>query len=912
MSRPELANIGWDIPLVGTTMDAKASRIKVTEPFSWRLIGADGSTEGGLRPFPGFREVHRFDVSKWSVATVGQHDETSEIIDFKSVNFTISDRWYGYGWVYRVRRKNGSFVCDIFIDYFHSQLNRWILGVPLKLAVPVSPRESAVLGRPMSVVTQGRNIYVMVKDVEPVLAYVVRTDPYALKVVPNTGPGLRPTLTSPSLAGTLGSIASTGDANRPGAGQLVLLDFLPSEADPLMPYDGTGSIDASGTQLGQDESFLQKLTPGGYAFGYLLYNSETGKRSALSQIADVKKVDFDEALGDNVDPVALYAAMEITYDSNQYDRAYFYRSVRIEDAGGVYVAGILHLDGVISLDSIQTNNLLSGGLKQAVYWYELTDKPLTFQSTFQDRTLYDADMPKGGAAIWYEGALIVGAISQASRSTSEVNRAEDEVRGVGEIRWSALTEQSPELFPPENRYYPSLQYDEVICFEKAGPNVIGFSRSRQFMIRKEDQYVRVTEMHEGFGVTNERAAASVGSQIYFLTTKGVKSVDPAAQLDDVRAINYIVQTEWADDLRAVELTYDPHASCLYVFNPNKGAACLFWFNSAIVTELRDLPFYTSGRGAWPQNFEYNLGDLINPVSLGGNNVTYRNPLEEKAFFVQNAPKNFASDYIEGFKFRMFVHDSARVRQHRASILVNRKCLTLLPAEESDVVFNVDTAFTSGDTIQLGTKYGETGPTEVWGMRLYVLHSVNPALIHKSAVVRSTPVGGQYTLTDATKAELYGLQQDDIVGFSPVYFEWQGPLLGTRADDGTPIANQLDYFSVKHAETMGASFAGVTNPPLEDRPAWVARFAATIHRGTEASPLAKSFPTKSDGSAVASITDREGTYHAAYGVSGQGAKHGVAGTTLNPGLIIVAPSQDFELLGVRVQGRLLSSDRSRKQ
>ena len=261
---------------------------------------------------------------------------------------------------------------------------------------------------------------------------------------------------------------------------------------------------------------------------------------------------------------------------------------------------------------------------------------------------------------------------------------------------------------------------------------------------------------------------------------------------------------------------------------------------------------------------------------------------------------------------MFVHDSARVRQHRASILVNRKCLTLLPAEESDVVFNVDTAFTSGDTIQLGTKYGETGPTEVWGMRLYVLHSVNPALIHKSAVVRSTPVGGQYTLTDATKAELYGLQQDDIVGFSPVYFEWQGPLLGTRADDGTPIANQLDYFSVKHAETMGASFAGVTNPPLEDRPSWVARFAATIYRGTEATPLAKSFPTKSDGSAVASITDREGTYHAAYGVSGQGAKHGVAGTTLNPGLIIVAPSQDFELLGVRVQGRLLSSDRSRKQ
>lgn len=900
MNRSEIANVPWDVPLVNTTMDAKSSRIKVAEPFSWRLIGADGSTEGGLRPFPGFMEVHRFNWERWSLETLGQHDETSEIIDIKSVNFTVADRWYGYGFVYRVRRRNGSPLADVFIDYYHTQLGRWIMGQRLMGAVPLSPREDPLIGRQMTATTQGRNLYVMIKDKEPVLAYIQREAPYGLRVIPNTGPGLRPDLTPPSRAGPLGAISTTGDANRPGAGQLVLLEFPPKDVDPLIP-DGHA----------QEDLPLASLTPGDYAFGYVLYNSQTGKRSALSQIADVRKVDFDVDPADDVDPVPLYAAMEVVYDETQYDRAYFYRSVRVQDAGGVYIAGILHLDGIVDLSTITTVNTLSSTLAQAVYWYELSDKQLVFQSTFQDRTLYDADMPKGGAAIWYEGALVVGAISQAVRSASDDVRREDEIRGVGEIRWSALTEVSPELFPPENRYYPSLQYDEVIAFEKAGPNVIGFSRARQFMIRKEDQYMRVTEMHEGFGVVNPRATATVGSLVYFITSKGLKSVASDAQVDEARAINHIIQTEWRNDLGAVELTFDPLTSCLYVFNPIRGSACLFWFNSAIVTELRELPFYTSTRGAWPQNFVYEKMDLLNPVSLGSLNVTYRNPLEERAFFVQNAPKNNPSDRVLGFQFRLFVHDSKRARSHRGAVLINRPCLTLLPVED-DAVFNVQSEFKGGDTISLGDAYGTTWPTEVWGYRLYVLHAANPELIHKSAVVRCPgETSGDFILTEATAEALHGLEAGDIVGFSPVYFEWQGALLGTQADDGTPIANQFDYFSVKHAETMGASFAGVTTPPLEDRPAFVSRFKATIYRGTEPLPAAEAFPTLPDGSPVASVVDRESIHHAAFGTPGEEVKHGIAGTTLTPGLIIICPSLDFELLGVRVQGRILATDRSAK-
>lgn len=902
MNRSEIGNVAWDIPLVATTMDAKASRVKVAEPFSWRLIGVDGATEGGLKPFPGFREVHRFDHEGWATATGGLHDESSEIIDIKGVNFTISDRWYGFGFVYRVRRRNQSLFADVFIDYYHTQLGKWVLSQRLMPAVPVGPREDALLGRPMAVVSQGRNLYVMIKDKEPVLAYIEREPPYGLIINTNTGPGLRPNLLSPVNGADLGSIATTGDANRPGAGQLILLQFGPKDVDPLIP-DGHS----------QEDTQLVELTPGGYAFAYLLYNSQTGKRSALSQIADVRKSDFDEDPDDDIDPVPLFAAMEITYDSSQYDRAYFYRSVRVEDAGGAYVAGILHLDGIVDLASLQTVNVLTGTLKQSIYWYELTDKQLVFQSTFQDRILYDADMPKGGAAIWYEGALIVGAISQAVTSSSaDGPRVEDEVRGVGEVRWSALTEVSPELFPPDNRYYPSLQYDEIIAFEKAGPNVVGFSRSRQFMIRKEDQYIRVTEIHEGFGIVNAKAVATVGSQVYLLTSKGIKSVASDAQLDEARAINYIIQTEWKADHPAIELTYDPHTSCLYVFNPVKGAACLLWFNSAIVTELRDLPFYTSTRGSWPQNFVYEQADLANPASRGSLNVTYRNALEERAFFVQNAPKNSAGDIVPGFKFRVFTHDVDRDRVHRGSRLFNRPCQTLLPVD-LDAVFDVDIAFTTGTMIQLGTAtYGETPPNEVWGMRLYVLHSQNPALIHKSAVVRCNgELSGQYLLTEATAANLHGLQPGDIVGFSPVYFEWQGALLGTQADDGTPIASQFDYFSVKHAESLGASFAGVSTPPLEDRPAFVNRFRATMYRGTEETPLATAFPTGTDGEPVESIVDRESVHHAAFGEASEDIKHGVAGTAMTPGLIIVNPSQEFELLGVRVQGRILATDRSTK-
>ncbi|MFN7301300.1 MAG: hypothetical protein ACK5U7_07515 [Bacteroidota bacterium] len=909
MNRTQIDNVSWDMPLVNTTMDAKASRIKVTEPFSWRMLGVDGSTEGGLRPFPGFIETHRFDHEAWGTAVLGQHDETSEIIDVRGVNFTISDRWYGFGFVYRVRRKNGSLFSDIFMDYYHTQLGRWVKSVLLMQTVPVGPKQSAILGKPMTVQVQGRNIYVMVKDREPVLAYVRREAPYDLIVVGNTGPGARPALLGPDLAGALGSIASTGDPNRPGAGQLVLLDFLPSEADPLMPYDGTGSVDASGTGYGQDESKLQKLPPGDYAFAYLLYNSETGKRSALSEIADVRKSNFDENPDDDVEPIPLYAAMEITYDSTQYDRAYFYRSVRVQDAGGVYVAGILHLDAIVDLTSVQTANVLSGSLKQAVYWYELSDKQLVFQSTFQDRTLYDADMPKGGAAIWYEGSLIVGAISQSSQSSTGTNTQEDEVRGVGEIRWSSLTEISPELFPPDNRYYPSLQYNEVIAFEKAGPNVIGFSRDRQYMLRREDQYIRVTEMHEGFGVVNSKACETVGSLIYFVTSKGMKNVDSQAQLDEVKSINYIIRETWAADMRAVELVFDPHTSCLYAYNPTRGEACLFWFNTGIVTELRDLPFETGCRAAWPQDFVYDLSDLT--TNDGTNNATYRNPLEERAFFVQNAPKDGVSDIVTGFAFRLFTHDVRRERRHRGSKLFNVPCTTLLPCD-LDSCFNVSADYSGIGEIALGTTYGETYPSEVWGMRLYVLSSTNPALVHKSAVVkRAAETSGRYVLTDATRANLSGLKAGDIVGFSPVYFEWQGSQLGTKAEDGTPIAESLDYFSVKHVQSLGASFAGVTTPGLADRPAFLNRFRATVYRGTEEQPLVSAFPTDRNGNPTASVVDREGTYHAAFGLTAEAGKHGVSGTALVPGVIIVAPSLDFELLGVRVQGSVLASDRSRK-
>lgn len=893
----------WDYPLVGTSMDASTIRPAVSKPASALLSGVDGTIEGPPRPFPGFREVHRFDHTGWETAVPSQHDTSSEILDVEPFNLTIHNQHYGYGFVYRVRRKSGAFLADLFLDYYNSYLNRWVRGQLVKSAVPVTPEVNTVLGRSMRVVSTGRLLYIFVKDQEPILCYVQRSTPFGMLVRTNTGPGLRPSMIGPDeYAGTPG-LSGTDDPARPGAGQLILTEFKPSE----LVDGGTPVIPT----VIQNENGLVKLTPGDYAFSFLLVDSETGRRSALSQIAEVRKEHFDPDASGEVAPFPLYAALEVVYDSDLYDQCWVYRSVRVQDAGGTYIANIQHLDKIIDLEDYHTaNNPLAGSFRQALYYYELTDKQLTFQDTFADRTLYDQEMPRGGTAFWYENTLIVGDIRTSGESVSDENRPEDPIRGTGELRWSATADIAPELYPPSNRFYPSLTSNDIIVMRQAGPHVIGFSRDRQYLIRKEDISVRVMEMHEGFGALNRNSAETVGSNIYFVGEKGVKSVDAQGKLDDVRSVNRYVQRDWAADQSRLSLSYDSAMSALFLLNPVQGEACIFWFNSAMVTHLRDLPFAGCVRGVWPKDFTYDLTDLENPASNGGANLTYRNSLTERTFFWQNPPKETASEQILDFKYRLFVTDHQRVRTR---FWPTPETETTLMPLRFDCCFPLSADFTSGNVLSPNANaegYGETLPIDVWGCKVYVVKAANPELEGRSATIKYKD-SDTYVLDSEEAVNLHGLVAGDVIVISPVVVEWQGSPVATQAEDGTQFGASFDFFGQKTVNGVTAAFSDVVLP--HDVPPLLYRYAGAVYRGTEPTPVSRAYPkdARNKGADVRSILDREGFQAAAMGATGKEAMYGVMGSVLTPAIIITIPNADFYLLGVRVTGQVLNTDRSRK-
>lgn len=890
----------WHYPLMEATMDRRTTRPGVAVGKAWDLIGVDGLVEGGLRPFPGFRDVHQFDHTQWGA----NHDTTSEIVDLYARNFVIGDDGYGFGFIYRVRRKNqatGASACDIFIDYYNSKLGLWIRNYSLRTGVPLPPHLDSALGQPMSVSVHGRLVYVFVGGEVPLVFFTLRDSPWTTQVDYATGPGKRPSLLDPQDAGALGSIITTGDAARPGAGQVFLTEFTPSETGLFGSYP-------------DDNDELVLLEPGDYAFAYFLMDSQTGRRSALSVVAPVRTTDFTDPDGSGpLERIAMYAALEICYDKTRYDQAYLFRSVMVQNAGGTYIAGILHLDAVIDLEDYHTNNnpLADASLAQAIYWYTLEDKPLTFQKTFEDDSFYDEEPPLAGSSLYYDGSMLCSSIRGSSASTADENRPDDSVRGIGELRWSSLLESSPELFPPSNRFTPSLPSDSLVVMKPVGPNVIGWSRDRQYLIRKEGGYIKVQEMHDGFGAANYRAADTVGALAYFVGPKGLKAVDSLGQLDDVRGLNQLIMEEWQGTLSNVIVAYDSTMSALFVHNPQEEQTAILWFNTSKVTLMHDMTFAVCSRGAWPEDFVYDMPDLIN--NDGANNETYLNPLTERVFFVRNAAKNSASDTTGGFVFRVCLVDHERSRVRVGGVHDGEPEGTMFSLT-GDSSFEVSASFSSGTSLSLETGGGMVFSTDnLWNTYLYVLNAADPTLIGQKAKIKSA-AASSLTLMTADAPSLYGLVAGDVVGLCPVYFRWTGhPASHPVFEEAVVESPGRDFFRVRHFDSVGAAFTDVGSVPTELVPPF---FRAGAYLGASDTPISRGIPrTNGDDLIYSSIEEGEGVHYAALTspdatTMGRG-RHGVDGSVISPFVEAFIPDLDYRLLGAVVRGFIRASQTTRQ-
>lgn len=893
----------------GVSEDKRTARVAVKKGFASELVGVDGQWEGGLRPFPGFLKAYQLPRPDGP-----EHDGSSRLLDVWPVSFKIGSGDYGYGFVYKVQESTilhpSNPNVDVVIYFWNSISQLWVKITLINLGALYGNADT-------DVTVDGRFVVVSIRGHRAIFFYF-DTDGATSHTITSPGPGPRPPLISPESAGALGSITTIGTA--PASGQVVLVDAPPTGVGLGLGAPGPDRC-GMGLDDGQTDADARGLDPGDYAFAYMLFDSNSGRRSALSEIAHARTKDFDPDPGMPSDPSTwpqLFAAIEICYDSTKFDQAYIYRSVRVEDAGGTYIASILHLDQIIDLCEYETNNNpLGGGLVQSVYYYELEDKPLTFQDVWLDRATADEKVPPASSCIAYKGTLVLGGLSREDDegeivSSSKENRSGDLQRGLGELRWSSLNEASPEIFPPYNRYVPEKASSEVLAFRQCGDNVIGFSSDRQFHLRKTGGYLVPEEMHEGFGVVGRSALDTVGSMIYFVTSKGLKSVDSQGQLEDIRSLNHLILEEWnAIDLDTLSCAYDPWLSAFFIHNPVDQHTAVLWFNTAIVTEIHDTPFLKIARGVWP-------------IFSDDGSTPFDGRLTERAFFFQDAPRESLSDDFGDWTFPIYIVDERRLKTATIAGVSGQPARRLLDFP-GDTRFVTMTLFNSGSTSDLAViiPAGHTLPTAFTGAWLYVMESPDPTFVGLKAQIKKRTLS-KITLTNATKANLNGLPVGSKIAISPVYFRWVGYPLGVSVDNPaqTLFSSNYDFFRVKQANSLGCVFTDVTGAPVTDPidptapdEARDPKYRALLYKGAEEDPSFTSYPRDRSGDIISSLV-AEDIYRAAFGTNAsasasQDARNGVTGSVITPGIEIMCPDVDFHLLGVKVNGFIHASDREKK-
>lgn len=868
----------WKYPLLSISEDKRAARTAVPYGGASELIGVDGNAEEGVGPFPGFICVHQLSPTVLTAGIVPKSSYTarSVLLDVFPIAYRVSSTSYGFGFVYRIKQEplysieTGHTTAndgDVFFDQVYAG------GLAASTTGAIVVKECSSV-EPMGVATSNLLNYVTVRGRAPALFYFNRDTPYALVKLGDTaagpfpGPGLQCKLLSPEEGQTLGTV-TTVTSGRPGHGQIWIGQTTPS---------------STGLALVQADTDPIAVQAGDYSFAYQLYNSKTGRKSSLSDIAYVRAENW-VSVG-----TGGFMVLELRYDSAKFDQCYVYRSVRIQNAGGTYIAGYLHLEKIITLADYHTNVSDIALFKHAIYYYQLEDKELVFQDYFQDQTLFDEVMPKGGSCIMLGTTFIISNVGGGSPSSTEEHRVDDGVRGLGETRWSSSTDISPELFPPGNSFVPKVPTNDCIAFVELSGMAVGWSADRMYFIRKDGQYLRVQEIHEGFGIVGKKAVDVVSGMAYFLTTKGLKSVDANGALDDVKVFNRVVLHEWsASELSSVSIAYDALLGALFIHNPTRKHTLVLWFNTGKATELYDTPFTQVVRGVWPTS----LSDLSST-------------LVERAFFVQDAPDHDTSDgFLPDWKPRICLVDTTgRKTGTLGQTLVDTDGLQGTHTNIRSIFTTTGTGASQAITLTLS---GGVLPRNPEGAFVYVLSSPTASWVGQKAQVYYKASSTSLVFTDTT---FNGLPAGSVVGISPVYLRWTGHPVGTQ-DARTGEFSGSDFHRIKNVESLVPAMTDCEGSALSSVNAF---YRGLVYRGSDITALAVGQPSTSAAlsTPVTTIYDREGR-NAAYFLDtsvNQAVPMGVVGNCLTPALEIFCPNVGYKILSVLVKGKILSTSRSR--
>lgn len=935
----------------GVSEYKRTSRVGTPQGSASLLVGVDGNYEGGLRPITGFSAVtdleYGYGTDVELIAT-GGYKAGGVLKGIRGVTFRIDDNNYAAGYVYRVLSDDQT-KAVIRLKVIIGQDTAWTTDYDLGFTQGLLGGSEPYNGEGFHAETFGRFVYVFRASKEPLVFYITSTNgaaPFTLKVVTDTGPGPAPTLLLPqqNSAGVKVTAGGGRTANKdvtdilttmtpPASGdaeaRMLFFGFSdvrqvkasamgpdltnpyahvrnipsPNQADdglngpsdlglwvtPIQPDPYFGVVNwyqngtprtpayAAGTYnefygLGYNRSGSPDEAPQGFTYpavwAYRLFDTRTGRASPLSNRLEgideiYGRTAYEETLdssglNSNMAPVT-FPMFQVIYDKTRYDTLLLYRSRRNTEGLDVDER-TLSLERQITLSDYHIDSQPANtDWGCAAYFPVLTDGEITQQPIWQEPVSGDflEEMPKAGSALAYEGIMLFGKMKQLDVTTT----------GLGKVMWSSLTEINPELVSV-NDYYPLYTPDEEVeRFCRSGPNVVGFTRLGSYMFRREANFMKGLAMHEGFGITGPEAACTVGSDIYFVTESGVNIIGQNGKLQDLSSLNYVIQNEWKSDLDKIQMAYDQPSSAVFIYNPVKNKACVLWLRTSRITEIWDMPFENCFSA-----------DVPAQLSVVGSR------LQRRAAFAAYISPVLTTDE----KWRIFVYDYAREKDPGSMLAPN-----------GNRFFRVDGDWSFDNTI-LPVQQAVGLDSE--RCYLYVMEGV-----YKGVRIEVVRRNSFYEFEVVARANDGELADGTLLGLSPIYFQWIGPMLGAENAEGMQFSSR-DYNSVRHVDSLRCSFTDIPDYIVaeQDHPKWL----ASIYTGTSELPKDSKFPTGNSRQPVKSVVEGLSPYAASFSDPAEDEidpNSGVQGNVLFPSIRIFCPQTDYTLLSVGVHGTLRSED-----
>ena len=231
------------------------------------------------------------------------------------------------------------------------------------------------------------------------------------------------------------------------------------------------------------------------------------------------------------------------------------------------------------------------------YDVEVPDNQLVYLDVYVDKGIMDKTMPKGGVAGFMGSTLFVSRISGTDTAEPAGITPISPPRAVGDMRWSSTGEIQPENFKPSNRWIPQTPGNEVLGMQTVGNYMMAFSGDRVYRIGRAGQFIKVEEVHMGYGLAGVDAIEGVGGMVYFVSGGGMKAISAEGQIEDVAGLDALINRLWLTQKSELKMAYDAVGQCLTIMKPPTafgtadGAAVCMWFGTNRLTELADLPFH---------------------------------------------------------------------------------------------------------------------------------------------------------------------------------------------------------------------------------------------------------------------------------------------------------------------------------